>query len=132
MRLVAVYLAIALPFFVIDMAWLKIMGSKLYRAMLGDVLLAEPKVWPAAVFWLVYPLGLMWFAVLPHHRDGSPIQALLAGSLFGIFTYATYDLTNHATVRNWTTRLAVTDIVWGSVMATFCSYCGFVAATWLL
>lgn len=132
MSIVAVYLAVAVPFLIIDTVWLKVMGQRMYRATLGDILLKEPRVWPAVLFYFAYPLGLMWFAVVPSHHDSSPMQALGSGSLFGCFTYATYDLTNHATLRNWTTKLTVIDVIWGSVMAACCSYCGYVSATWLL
>lgn len=132
MRIAAVYLAVAVPFLLIDLVWLKVMGERMYRPILGDILLPEPNLWPAMVFYLIYPLGLIGFAVIPAYQDGSPVRALLAGLMFGCFTYATYDLTNHATLRNWTTMLTLTDVLWGSVLAACCSYFGFLAADRLL
>jgi uncharacterized membrane protein len=131
MSAVVVYLAVAVPFLMIDAIWLKVMGQRMYRATLGDILLAKPRLWPATLFYSAYPLGVMWFAV-PYHHDGNPMQALGSGSLFGCFTYATYGLTNHATLRNWTTRLTLTDVIFGAAIAACCSYSGYVAATWLL
>lgn len=132
MRIAAVYLAVAVPFLLIDLVWLKVMGERMYRPILGDILLPEPNLWPAVVFYLIYPLGLIGFAVMPAYQDGSPVRALVAGLMFGCFTYATYDLTNHATLRNWTTMLTLTDVLWGSVLAACCSYFGFLAADRLL
>lgn len=132
MRIAAVYLAVAVPFLLIDLVWLKVMGERMYRPILGDILLPEPNLWPAVVFYLIYPLGLIGFAVMPAYQDGSPVRALVAGLMFGCFTYATYDLTNHATLRNWTTMLTLTDVLWGSVLAACCSYFGYLAADRLL
>jgi len=129
---VAVYIAIAVPFLVIELVWLRLAGPRLYRPVLGDILAPEPRLGPAALFYLVYPLGLMGFAVMPAHQDGNQAQALVSGMMFGFFTYATYDLTNQATLRNWTTTLTAIDVVWGAILATFCSYCGYLAAARLL
>jgi uncharacterized membrane protein len=84
------------------------------------------------VFYLFYPLGLIIFAVLPAHGEGSLLRALALGVLFGCFTYATYDLTNHATLRNWSTTLTVTDICWGSVLAGFSAAIGYLITGWLV
>jgi len=132
MRMAAVYVAVAVSFLLIDLVWLKVMGERMYRPILGDILLPDPKLWPAVLFYLIYPLGLIGFAVMPAYQDGSPIRALVMGLMFGFFTYATYDLTNQATLRNWTMMLTVTDVLWGSTLAAFCSYCGYVAADRLL
>jgi len=132
MSMVAVYLAIAVPFLLIDMVWLKVMGERVYRPTLGDILLSQPNPWPAVLFYLVYPLGLMGFAVLPAHQDGSLIRALVTGLMFGFFTYATYDLTNQATLRNWTTILTVADVLWGAVLAACCACSGYIVASRLL
>ena len=132
MRFVAIYLATAVPFLLIDLVWLKVMGERVYKPTLGDILLSEPRLGPAAVFYLFYPLGLLLFAVVPAYQDASPIRALVLGCMFGCFTYATYDLTNQATLRNWTSLLSLTDVLWGSTLAACCSYLGYVVADRLL
>jgi uncharacterized membrane protein len=124
---VGAYLAVALPFVMLDFIWLKLMGQRLYQATLGDVLRPDPNLWAAAVFYLVYPLGLIGFAVLPACQEGSILRALTLGAMFGCFTYATYDLTNQATLRNWSTTLTVVDICWGSVLAGCSAGIGYVA-----
>ena len=132
MRFVAIYLATAAPFLLIDLVWLKLMGEWMYRPTLGDILLPQPRLWPAVIFYLLYPLGLLGFAVMPAYHDESSIRALVLGCMFGFFTYATYDLTNQATLRNWTTLLSVTDVLWGSTLAACCSYLGYIASDRLL
>jgi uncharacterized membrane protein len=132
MRYAAVYLATAVPFMLVDMVWLSLMGGRMYRPILGDILLPQPRLWPAAIFYLLYPLGLLGFAVMPAYHDASSVKALVLGCAFGFFTYATYDLTNQATLRNWTTLLSFLDVLWGSALAAFCAYFGYIASDRLL
>jgi len=104
-------------FFAVDMVWLGMMAKRFYRPTLGDILLPGVNMAPAIVFYILFPIGLVFFAVAPALRAGSISTALIYGAMFGFFTYATYDLTNQATVRNWTTQLTVVDAAWGSVLA---------------
>jgi len=111
------YLTSLVTFFSIDMVWLGTMAKRFYRPTLGDILLPGVNMAPAIVFYILFPIGLVFFAVAPALRAGSISTALIYGAMFGFFTYATYDLTNQATVRNWTTQLTVVDAAWGSVLA---------------
>jgi uncharacterized membrane protein len=122
------YLAVAVPFVAIDMVWLSTMATRIYRPALGDLLLTSPRLLPAVVFYVLYPVGLVVFAVLPAWHDQSALRALTSGLLFGFFTYATYDLTNHATLRNWSTTLTVADTCWGSLLAAVSAWFGYLAA----
>jgi uncharacterized membrane protein len=126
---VGAYLAVAVPFAILDFIWLKLMGQRLYQATLGDVLRPTPNLWPAAIFYLFYPLGVIGFAVLPACERASMPRAMVLGLLFGCFSYATYDLTNHATLRNWSTLLTVADICWGSVLAGCSAGIGYLAVS---
>jgi len=116
-----------LLFAAIDLAWLTNMGSRFYRPTLGDLLLPAVNLKAAIAFYLIYPVGLTIFAIAPALRSGELKTALVMGSLFGFFAYATYDLTNQATLRNWTTTLTVVDIAWGA----FLSGMAALAAAWL-
>jgi uncharacterized membrane protein len=116
------YLAALISMAACDMAWLGIMAPRYYRPTLGDIAISGVNLPPAIVFYLIYPVGLLIFAVNPALKSGSIGSAVLYGALFGFFTYATYDLTNQATLRNWTLQLSVIDIAWGTFLA------GFVAA----
>lgn len=109
------YLAILLPFGALDAVWLGFMGPRLYKPTLGDILLANVNVPAAISFYLIYPIGILIFATLPALKAGSVAPALLYGALFGALAYATYDLTNQATLRNWTLQLTLADVAWGAV-----------------
>jgi uncharacterized membrane protein len=132
MPYIALYFSVAAPFALVDAIWLKLMGQRFYFATLGEIVRAEPNPWPALIFYLIYPLGLITFAVIPAHNVESSGRAALLGLLFGFFTYATYDLTNQAILRNWTTTLSVVDIVWGALLGAGSAYCGYLAAQRLL
>jgi uncharacterized membrane protein len=101
----------------LDLVWLSTMGDRLYRPTLGDIMLKSPNLPAAAVFYLLYPVGLVLFAIAPALRSGSVVTALLYGAAFGAFTYGTYDLSNQATLRNWTTTLTLVDMAWGTFLA---------------
>lgn len=116
---VAAYIAALALFLAADMAWLGAMTGHFYRPILGDLLLAKPNLAAAGAFYFAYPMGLVVFAVLPALRGGGPMQAAMMGALFGLFTYGTYDLTNQATLRNWSTTLTVVDMAWGTILGAF-------------
>jgi uncharacterized membrane protein len=119
------YMVTLATFVAIDLTWLGIMAPRFYKPILGDIGLASVNLPPAIAFYLLYPLGLMIFAVEPALKAGTAGTALLYGALFGFFTYATYDLTNQATLRNWTSSLSVVDIAWGTVLGATSSWVGF-------
>jgi uncharacterized membrane protein len=109
------YLTVLVAFGAVDAGWLTIMGPILYRPTLADILLPSLRVAPAIVFYLVYPLGIVVFAVMPGLRAGSLTSTLLFALLFGAIAYATYDLTNFATLRNWTWQITLVDIGYGAI-----------------
>lgn len=111
---VVIYVFILAAFAVVDGIWLSQMGQVLYRPVLGDILADNVRIAPAVVFYLVYPLGIELFAVLPALRANSLAHAVVYGALFGLFAYATYDLTNHATLRNWSSTITLVDLAWGT------------------
>lgn len=132
MSYIAVYLAVAVPFVVIDAIWLKLMSKRLYLATMGDIARSKPNLWPAIIFYFLYPIGLISLAVMPAHAAASGSKAAVLGLLFGLFTYATYDLTNQAILRNWTLTLSVVDIAWGSLLGAVSAYSGYLAAHLLI
>ena len=111
------YLTAFAIFATVDFGWLVIMGPRLFKPTLGDILLSDVKLAPAVLFYGLYPIGLMLFAVVPATRGGGALAALGLGAGFGFFAYMTYDLTNHATLRNWTATLAAVDVGWGTVLS---------------
>ena len=115
-RFLAVY-AVTLPIFlVIDFLWLGVVAGRFYRQHLAH-LLADGVNWPAAVlFYLSFAGGLVFFAVGPALEAGSAMRALPRGALFGFFAYATYDLTNLATLKSWSVPVSLIDMAWGTVL----------------
>ncbi|RTL52500.1 MAG: DUF2177 family protein [Bradyrhizobiaceae bacterium] len=111
------YISILLVFGAIDAAWLSVAGRLLYRPTLGDILIDNVRLAPALVFYLIYPLGILAFSVIPAMRVDSIGTAFVSAVLFGAIAYATYDLTNFATLRNWTLQITVIDIAYGAVIS---------------
>jgi uncharacterized membrane protein len=121
MTYVTGYVAALLTFLLVDMAWLATTASRFYRPTLGDIALSGVNLPPAIVFYALYPIGLLIFATIPALKSGSISTAVVSGALFGFFTYATYDLTNHSTLRNWTVQLTLVDVAWGTILAAITS-----------
>lgn len=124
------YIAALVIFGVIDILWLTMVGAKLFRDTLGDVLAQDVRMAPAIAFYLLYPLGVVFFAIAPALRDASVTTALLNGAIFGLMTYATYDLTNYATVRNWTLNLTVIDLSYGAGLTAATALLGYWITRW--
>jgi len=118
-------------FFAIDLVWLGLIANNLYQKNLAHLL--SPVVnWPAALcFYLIYIAGILLFAVRPALAAGSLHYALVWGALFGFFTYATYDLTNLATLRDWPLKIVLVDILWGTLLCTLVAACSFKIGRWL-
>lgn len=110
--------AISVPvFFAIDMIWLGFVAKNFYRAQIGH-LLSDVVNWPVAIaFYLLFLVGLLVFAIAPALEVQSVYRALLFGALFGFFTYATYDLTNWATLKQWPMLVSLVDILWGTFLS---------------
>jgi uncharacterized membrane protein len=122
---ITAYLSTLVAFVLCDMVWLGIMTSRFYRPTMGDIMLAGVNLPAGITFYLIYPAGLVYFAILPALKSGGLAQAMLGGALFGFFTYMTYDLTNQATLRNWTTQLTFVDAGWGTLLGAIAAAAGF-------
>ena len=116
MTYLAAYGAVLIAFLLGDAVWLSLMVPRFYRPAMGDLMAADVNLAPAVVFYLLYPVGTVIFAVSPALKSGNVLNAAILGSLFGLFTYGTYDLTNHATLRNWPAALTVVDMAWGGFL----------------
>ncbi|MFY0592802.1 DUF2177 family protein [Roseivirga sp.] len=130
--LVKSYLLTTVVFFAIDILWLGFIAKNLYNKHLRKLL--APKVnWAAAiVFYLLFIVGIFYFAIVPSLDEASLESAVIKGALFGFFTYATYDLTNLATLRDWPIKIVFIDIIWGSILTASVSTAGFVITSWLM
>ncbi len=125
------YVVTLVIFAAIDSVWLGSMAARIYRPLLGDILLDGFRPAPAIVFYLFYAVGLVIFAVMPGVKSGNAGSALLWGALFGLFAYGTYDLTNYATLRNWGLAITAIDMTWGTVLSGVTAYLATLSASWL-
>ena len=128
-RYLVAYVAVLAAFLAVDMVWLLAIAREFYRSRLAALMAPEPQLAPAAAFYVLFALGLVIFAVSPALRDGSWRAALINGLMFGFFAYATYDLTNLATLRDWSLSLSLVDMVWGAVLSGICATTGYFAAS---
>jgi uncharacterized membrane protein len=126
-----VYLLTFAGFLAMDMVWLVVVARGFYRERLGFLLSDQPNWWAAISFYLLFVVGLLVFVIVPAVEAGSLRKALLLGAFFGLVTYATYDLTNHATVKNWPWMVTLVDMTWGTVLATAVSCLGYLVGRWL-
>jgi uncharacterized membrane protein len=119
-------------FLAIDLLWLGLVARYFYQQQLG-YLLAPRTNWGAAIiFYLLFVAGVLVFAVLPGLQAGSLGKALLLGAFFGLVTYATYDLTNLATVKDWPLVVTLVDMTWGVVLSSLVTLVSFFAGQWLI
>ena len=131
-KLVKIYFSTAVLFFAIDILWLGVVAKNFYNRHLGQFF-RDRVNWTAAIlFYLLYILGIMIFAILPGIASASLGRTAILGTLYGLFTYATYDLTNLATLKDWPKVIVVVDILWGTVLCGLVSAGGFLVATRLL
>jgi len=110
---------IALPvFFVIDMTWLVLVAKKFYQQQIGFLMKPDINWFAAIIFYLLFIAGLVLFVISPAVEKHSWVHALIFGALFGLISYATYDLTNLATLKDWPVIVTVVDLIWGTVLAS--------------
>ena len=128
MKWIVAYAASGAVFLAADFVWLGWMGPRLYRPALAPLLADGFRLAPAVLFYLLYLLGLTVFAVEPAVRAGVWHKALLPAALFGLVAYGTYDLTNQATLRLWSTTVTVVDVAWGAAITALAAAAGAAAA----
>ena len=123
------YLGAGAAIAVLDFTWLTLATPRVYRPTLNDVLADKPDLKAAVIFYLAYLLGVLMLAILPN-RDGGIGRVALAGAMLGAMAYATYDLTNQATLKVWSTRISVIDISWGTFLTATGATAGLLAWRW--
>ncbi len=130
MTWIVAYIATALVFFAIDIVWLAVVARSFYFSQLGD-LMADQVRWGVAFgFYAVYVVGIVIFAIRPALASGDWRTALMFGALFGFFCYATYDLTNIATIRDWPVRMSIVDMIWGTALTGTSATLGYLLTRW--
>lgn len=129
MTWIAAYGAAAIVFLGLDALWLGVVARGLYRREFGALLLEKPNFAAAAVFYAIYLGGVVFFAVRPALDGGGWTRAALYGALFGLVAYATYDLTNLATLKGFPIRVVVPDLIWGAAVSGAAALAGYAAAS---
>ncbi len=125
MKIILLYLATLPAFFALDMLWLGVIAKTTYAKYLG-AFMREPINWPVAVvFYLIFVIGILYFAVIPASIKGSWSTALINGAVFGFFTYMTYELTNWAILKDWPWQIVPIDIIWGTVLGGLVALASF-------
>ena len=129
MTYIYAYIGSGAAFLLLDLLWLGLIAQGFYQRQMGGLMAESFNILAAIVFYAIYLLGILIFAVSPALESGGLLNALLTGGAFGFFCYATYNLTNLAVMRNYPAKLAVVDIVWGTILTAVASGAGFFAAT---
>lgn len=113
----AAYAATIAVIAALDLLWLGVIAKSLYREGIGHLMAAQPNFVVAGLFYAVFAFGLMVFAVVPGGTASGWGKTLASAALFGFFAYATYDLTNLATLKNWPLGLSLLDMAWGTLLS---------------
>jgi uncharacterized membrane protein len=125
------YFSTLAVFFVVDMLWLGVISRTFYKKHLGFLMAPDVNWYAALIFYFLFIAGVLVFVVLPGLKENDLTITLIKAAFFGLITYATYDLTNLATVKNWPLIITVVDLIWGMVLTTIVSLAGFFIGKWL-
>jgi len=131
MKYIYLYIISFVIFLVIDYIWLNFIAKNIYSTKLGHLLADKPKLFPALIFYLIFVVGIIIFAVLPGYEAQNIWKTVMLGALFGFLTYSTYDLTNLATLKNWPVSVTIIDLIWGTSISTTVSVAGYFVAKML-
>ncbi|WP_344762234.1 DUF2177 family protein [Actimicrobium antarcticum] len=124
-KYLSIYFATGIVFWLLDFIWLGFVIKDFYVREFGDMLLPSPLPTPAVAFYVLYVIGIVVFAVMPALASDSWLKALAMGALLGLMAYGTYDLSNLATLKGWSTRFAMIDIAWGTSATAIAATLGF-------
>jgi uncharacterized membrane protein len=125
-RLLRNYFVTLVTFLLVDSVWLGVIARKFYRTQLGSLITDQTNWAVATLFYLCYAVGMQIFVIYPALRKGDWLSALLMGLLYGFFTYMTYDLTNLATLKDWSPLITVVDIAWGTFLGGITSLVSYI------
>lgn len=131
MKYIYLYILTFVVFLAIDFIWLNFIAKNLYATRIGHLLAEKPNLVPALIFYLIFVVGVIIFAIIPGYETKNILKTILLGALFGLLTYSTYDLTNLATLKNWPISVTIIDLIWGTSISTVTSVAGYYIATLL-
>jgi uncharacterized membrane protein len=128
MKYILLYVLNFLVFLAIDAVWLLFIAKNLYAKEIGHLMAEKALLLPALIFYLLFVIGVLIFAVIPGYEAQSLSKTLMLSALFGLMTYATYDLTNLATLKDWPLKVTIIDIIWGTSLSTVTGLAGYYIA----
>ncbi|MES2860182.1 MAG: DUF2177 family protein [Pseudomonadota bacterium] len=128
LKWIAAYIGTGVAFAAVDFVWLSTMTNRLYKPVIGPIMAAKPDMVAAVLFYLIYIGGIVFLAIAPALKEGLWTKAALNGAVLGFVAYATYDLTNQATLAVWDVKLTVLDLMWGTFLTTAAATAGYFAA----
>ncbi len=132
LKYVYLYLIVFGIFLVVDLIWLNLIAKNLYQKEIGSLLLKTPNLIPAILFYLLFIVALLILVLIPGIQSYSLVKTLLIGAVFGFISYATYDLTNLATLQGWSLKMTVIDLIWGTSVTTFITFLGYIIGSKIL
>lgn len=124
MRYAAAYVATLVIMLLVDLPWITVIAKSMYSEGIGHLMAPSPNVPAAVAFYLIYVFGLMWFGVAPHSLEPGVLKAAGSAAIFGFLAYATYDLTNLATLRDWPLGVTLADMAWGPFVSAVATAAG--------
>lgn len=125
-KYILIYIITFVIFLAIDLVWLNIIAKNLYQKEIGTLLLKNPNLLPALLFYLLFIFCLLLIIVIPGIKEGNLIRTIFYAAVFGLTTYATYDLTNLATLDGWNLKITIIDLIWGTSISTVTAYLGYI------
>lgn len=131
MKYIYLYIITFVIFLAIDFVWLNFIAKNIYSTKIGHLLAENPKLFPALIFYIIFVIGIIIFAILPGYGAQNIWKTAMLGALFGLLTYSTYDLTNLATLKDWPVSVTIIDLIWGTSISTGTSILGYLIATLL-
>lgn len=131
MEYVKMYVIAFIIFLAIDAIWLGLVAPKFYKEQIGHLMADKPNLIAALVFYLIFIVGVVYFVVNPAVQAQDMTKLLVSGILFGFITYATYDLTNLATLRDWPIKVTIIDLIWGTSLSTLIGTFTYLIYNWI-
>lgn len=129
LKWIVAYLSTGVAMAVVDFGWLTTMTDRLYKPILGPIMTPKPDMVAAVIFYLIYVGGIVFLAVAPALKEGSWTRAAINGAALGFVAYATYDLTNQATLQVWQWKLTIIDLCWGTFLTMAAATLGYLATS---
>lgn len=126
MSYIKMYIIAFIVFLIIDAIWLGIISKNLYKKELGHLMSKKPNFIAAGLFYLLFLVGLVYFVINPCIINNDLPKLFISSGLFGLITYATYDLTNLATLKDWPLKITIIDLIWGTTLSILVSYLTFI------